>query len=249
MSKQGPRVPFVALATILFLIVSFNSTPSAPAVPDPAPPPDPKEIALLEELVEWLSGYPADGGGFHLLADEDMAAAIQARPQSFELFRRFNGTEANHKFLQGVPYGDSIYRAARRYRLDSLLLAAVVEAESNFRPQVISSAGAVGLAQVMPDPGQASTLDALRDPETNLDAGARYLRGLLDQYQGNLELALAAYNAGPSRVARYGGVPPFSETRAYVRKVLGIYLDLNRGVWQETGAGAELLSLFPGRRS
>lgn len=237
------RASFIALVTVLLVLTSSGLSPSSSHDADPFPAPDPEQILLLEELVEWLSGHPVGDDEFHLLADGDLVGAIRARPQSFELFRRYNGTDANRELLREVPYGGKIYQAARRYRLDSLLLAAVVEAESNFNPRVISPAGAVGLAQVMPHTGRSYTGGDLRDPETNLDIGARYLRRLLDLYDGDLELALAAYNAGPGNVARYGGVPPFRETRNYVRKVIGRYVELHRDVWQTTGAGDELLSL------
>jgi len=242
MAQKTRRVPAVATATFLLLIVSFTSTPSQPSVPEMVTPPDPQEIALLEELAAWLSGYPGGDGDFHLLAPEaDLLSAIRDRHQSFELFRHYNPTEERRKLLVGVPYGDAIYRAARRYGLDSLLLAAIVEAESSFNPRVISPQGAVGLTQVLPTSDRNLTVEDLQDPETNLDRGAHYLRWLLDQYQGDLGLALAAYNAGPGNVARYGGVPPFRETRAYVHKVLGIYLSYHQDAWVRSGASDPIL--------
>lgn len=243
MGENTARVRFVVLSTLLFFVVSLSTSPSSPSAPAEMEPPDPQEVALLAELVEWLSGAPVGNGDFHLMAQEELAAAIREKPQSFELFRRFNGTEANRKLLQHVPYGDAIYRAAQRHRVDSLLLAAVVEVESQFRPQVVSPRGAVGLTQVLPTTAELFSASNLTDPETNLDVGARYLRNLLDRFDGDLELALAAYNAGPGNVSRYGGVPPFRETRSYVRKVLGLYVSHHRDVWQATETGEELLTL------
>jgi len=113
--------------------------------------------------------------------------------------------------------------AARRHGLDPALVRAVVAVESGFQPQAVSPKGAQGLMQLMPatarELGVADPLDAA----ANLDGGSRYLRSLLARYQGDLAKALAAYNAGMGAVARHRGVPPYAETRQYVRKVLGRY--------------------------
>lgn len=239
-ARRARRVPIVATATILFLIVSFQSTPSQTSVPAEVPPPDPEQIAIMSELVEWLTGRPA-GSEFHLVdTQEDLLDVIRERPQSFELFRDYNPTEDRRELLREVPYGDAIYRAARRYEIDSLLLAAIVEAESSFNPRVISPKGAVGLAQVVPA-SHGVSVEELQNPEVNLDRGARYVRWLMDQYAGDLELTLAAYNAGPGNVARYSGIPPFRETQRYVRKVLGRYIDHHQNVWERSGASSSLM--------
>ena len=99
------------------------------------------------------------------------------------------------------------------------LLAALTGQESAWRASVVSPKGAVGLTQLMPATARALAVDP-RDPAANLAGGARYLRQLLDQFDGDIERALAAYNAGPGRVVRAGGIPPFRETRAYVAKIV-----------------------------
>jgi hypothetical protein len=243
MDKRAPRAPLVGLATILSLVLASHSAPSSPSLSSSLPPPDPEHLELLEELVGWLTGSPVHSGGFQLWGGHDVLTAIRQRPRSFELFRRYPGTEANRHFLEQVPYGDAIYQAAKRHELDSLLLAAVVEAESGFDARALSPDGAVGLAQVLPGTGLALSPEELQDPEKNLNEGARYLRQLLDLYQGDLALALAAYNAGPGSVARHRGVPPFRETRTFVSRVLGIYVSHRRDVWAESGAEEELLAL------
>ena len=113
--------------------------------------------------------------------------------------------------------------AARKHHLDPALVLAVVSVESAFRPDAVSPKGAQGLMQLMP--GTAASLGVRDpfDPEQNLDGGARYLRGLVEQYGGNLMKALAAYNAGSGAVSRHGGVPPYRETREYVKRVLRRY--------------------------
>ena len=110
--------------------------------------------------------------------------------------------------------------AARRHSLDPALVAAVVAVESGFRPDAVSPKGAQGLMQLMPATARSLGVKDSLDPADNLDGGARHLRTLIDRYQGDVKRALAAYNAGEGAVARHGGVPPYPETVAYVRKVL-----------------------------
>jgi soluble lytic murein transglycosylase-like protein len=113
--------------------------------------------------------------------------------------------------------------AARAHGIDPALLAAVACAESGFDPRARSSAGARGLMQLMPARARALGITDLDDPAQSLDGGARYLRQQLDAFDGDLRLALAAYTTGPSAVQRHGGVPPYSQTLAYVPRVLGYY--------------------------
>ncbi len=121
---------------------------------------------------------------------------------------------------EGVPYGALIDTAARTAGIHPWLLVAVVRAESGFDPQAVSRAGAAGLTQLMPATASDRAVVDVFDPADNLRAGAEHLRALLDRF-GSLTLALAAYNAGPATVERHDGVPPYRETRDYVRKVTG----------------------------
>lgn len=107
-------------------------------------------------------------------------------------------------------------------RLDPALVEAVIENESGFDPRATSRAGARGLMQLMPATAAALGVDDPYDPEENVRGGTRYLRSLLDRF-GSIDFAVAAYNAGPGAVERYGGIPPFAETQAYVRNVLASY--------------------------
>jgi soluble lytic murein transglycosylase-like protein len=113
--------------------------------------------------------------------------------------------------------------AARRYGLPPALVLAVVAVESGFRPAAVSPKGAQGLMQLMPGTAAALGVRDAANPEQNLDGGVRHLEALLRLYGGDLVRALAAYNAGQGAVARHGGVPPYRETRDYVRKVLERY--------------------------
>lgn len=116
-----------------------------------------------------------------------------------------------------------IAAAAKKHELDPALLSAVVSQESGFQPRAISRAGAMGLMQLMPETARALGVRDPFDPAQNIDGGATYLRGLIDRYHGRLDLALAAYNAGPGAVDHFGGVPPYPETQAYVKNILATY--------------------------
>jgi soluble lytic murein transglycosylase-like protein len=121
-------------------------------------------------------------------------------------------------FRVHVPYGPLIYREARRNGLPPELVAAVVEAESDFRPRLISHRNAQGLMQIVPETGRLMGADDLFNPADNIAAGTKYLRYLMDRF-GDQRVALAAYNAGEGNVERFGGVPPFPETISYLRRV------------------------------
>jgi soluble lytic murein transglycosylase-like protein len=123
----------------------------------------------------------------------------------------------------GVELSRLIEESARRHGLDPNLVLAVVSVESGFRPGAVSPKGAQGLMQLMPRTAASLGVRDAFDPEQNVDAGVRHLEGLVRLYGGDLTRALAAYNAGQGAVARHGGVPPYRETRAYVRKVLERY--------------------------
>ena len=120
--------------------------------------------------------------------------------------------------LAGVPYADLFSRAASRYGVDASLLAAVASQESSFNASAVSPAGAQGLMQFMPATAKGLGVNPL-DPNSAIDGAARYLSSLTKQF-GSTELGLAAYNAGPGTVSRYGGIPPYPETQNYVRSVM-----------------------------
>lgn len=121
--------------------------------------------------------------------------------------------------LYTKPYNRIIAKAADQHQLDPALIRAVIHAESSFRPQVVSKKGAVGLMQLMPQTASYLGVADPSHPEQNIIAGSRYLASLLKQHNSDLQLALAAYNAGPSNVKKYNGIPPFAETQAYVERV------------------------------
>jgi hypothetical protein len=129
---------------------------------------------------------------------------------TFEEFRPLPAT---------IAYNDTIAEAAALYKLDPNLIRAIIRAESAFNPFAVSRAGAQGLMQLMPAVAEELNVLDPFDPRQNIFGGARYLRWLLDRNKGNLDLAVASYNAGPGVVERYDGIPPYRETRDYVKKV------------------------------
>jgi soluble lytic murein transglycosylase-like protein len=145
-------------------------------------------------------------------------------------------------FRTEVPFGTIIYNAARENHLAPELLAAVVKTESQFNPAARSHQGAQGLMQLVPKTGRWMGATNLMNPSDNVKAGARYLRYLNDQFNGDQTKIVAAYNAGEGNVRKFGGVPPFRETQKYVDRVLGSTQDFKD---QMSGKMAELTQ--PGR--
>jgi Transglycosylase SLT domain len=121
-----------------------------------------------------------------------------------------------------TPYADLIRRAAERHALAPELIESIIRAESNFEPRAVSPKGAKGLMQLMPATARLLGVRNVFDVRQNIDGGVRHLRYLMERFSGNVTLAVAAYNAGDEVVSRYGGVPPYVETQAYVTRVLAL---------------------------
>lgn len=130
--------------------------------------------------------------------------------------------------LPALKLNETILQTSNRHSLSPALVHAVIRAESAYNPNAVSSKGAMGLMQLMPGTAALLKVSNPYDPEENISGGVRYLRYLLDRFGGNLELALAAYNAGESRVLRTNQIPRISETQQYVRKVIRFYLDFSK---------------------
>ncbi len=126
-------------------------------------------------------------------------------------------------------YDPIIAEAAQRHGLSKALIKAVIKAESNFNPEAVSRKGALGLMQIMPQNLEPLDVSDPFNPRQNIMGGARYLRQMLERFNKNLQLALAAYNAGPGAVEEYRSIPPFPETRDYIQKVLDYYTAFRKG--------------------
>jgi hypothetical protein len=119
-----------------------------------------------------------------------------------------------------AEYDQLISNCAAKYGVNACLIKAVIHAESGYNPNAVSSKGASGLMQLMPGTARSLKVSNSFDPKDNVEGGVKYLRFLLDTFRGDVSLAVAAYNAGLNKVARYGGIPPYNETRTYVNRVL-----------------------------
>lgn len=125
--------------------------------------------------------------------------------------------------LMQAPYGQLIQTAAQKYGVDADLVFSVIAAESNFNPNAVSRRGARGLMQLLPATATRLGVKDIYDPVQNIDGGTRYLRELLSLYRGDLVLTVAAYNAGPGALQKYGRVPPYRETQSYIRAIRKTY--------------------------
>jgi len=124
--------------------------------------------------------------------------------------------------LRDTAYLDLILSAAETHGVDPILVQALIQVESNYQPRARSSKGAMGLMQLMPSVAREYKVKNAYDPASNIDAGVRKLKTLIDGMKGDLGLALAAYNAGEAAVAKFGGIPPYRETQSYVSRILAI---------------------------
>jgi len=191
---------------------------AAPLVLSPAP-------AAAEIRMEERDGV------LHVWNDQPSQAVVASRSEAPQRRRTVARPPA--------PYDALIRAAAIRHGLAPELVEAVVRAESNFDARAISKKGARGLMQLMPTTAAQLGVRDVFDVRQNIEGGVRHLRYLVDRYKGNLTLALAAYNAGVDAVARHGGVPPYTETQAYVARVLRLLQRTGPSVGAETAKTLE----------
>lgn len=202
------------------------------------------ELSYVEVLGYLRAeGYEHDIDSGLTTTLEEIDIALILYSEKNEIIMSY-GTE--HSGGVTTPYESYIEQASQNYGVEEALIKGMIYVESNFDPSLVSSKGAAGLMQLMPEtaidlgltvPGYTNdqckntvdTCDLVNDdrfdPKKNVNAGTNYLKQMLDRYNGDIRLALAAYNAGPGNVDRYGGIPPFQETEKYVTKVLAKYSD------------------------
>lgn len=152
--------------------------------------------------------------------------------QGFRRVIREGNARLSSPGLTASSYEGLIRSASNRYNVDADLIRAVIKVESDFDSSARSNKGATGLMQLMPETARLHNVADLYDPSANIEGGVRHLKLLLGRYQGDLELSLAAYNAGIKAVEKHGGIPPFAETRDYVRRVLSYYQTYRGGSLQ-----------------
>jgi hypothetical protein len=192
-----------------------------------------------------VRGHRSEGGstvlflraGGELKCDSALIARIEPDEVPYPEPEETVAQDANEPraLLPSVPFSDLIDNLAATHGVDPRLVRAVIQVESGYQPRARSRKGAVGLMQVMPATGRRYGAGNLFDPRTNLDAGIRHLKSLLQKFE--LTLALAAYNAGEEAVRRFNGVPPYRETRSYVSRILSL---VKRGVPFSAGVAATL---------
>ncbi len=168
-----------------------------------------------------VTGYQLVGDTYKLTmfggsAEIPASEVVAIEPE--ELFR-----STLRPTLSDIPYAKFIQAAAERHGVDADLVISVILAESKFNPKAISRKNARGLMQLLPETANRLGVKNIFDPQENIEAGTKYLRELLDRYNNDLALALAAYNAGPQRVELYKSVPPYRETVTYVRRIQRTY--------------------------
>jgi soluble lytic murein transglycosylase-like protein len=181
-------------------------------------------ISRVSQLQAMLAagGPPAPAQTAPTTSSTSFASALQsAAPASLASSSPVSATAAStsSSLPAGTPYAAEITQAATANGVDPALLAGLVKQESGFNPSAGSGAGARGLTQLMPGTASGLGVTNILDPAQNLNAGAKYLKQQLDAFGGDVTKALAAYNAGPGAVQRFGGVPPYAETQNYVRIV------------------------------
>lgn len=183
-----------------------------------------RRMQSIERQFQTLSNTaaPAVDNDFQKILDSTISAKSEDKASVQD--KIFSPTVANaSNRLASKDLDPLIEKYASKNGLDSDFVKALIKQESGFKSDAKSHCGAMGLMQLMPATAMSLGVHNAFDPEQNIAGGTKYLKGLLDRFDGNKELALAAYNAGPGAVKKYGGVPPYSETQNYVKKVIGNY--------------------------
>ena len=217
------------------LKMAMSSHATSAAQPSQNQAPDQSQIAgdldtakqIADQVSSGVTGAVKTVAQTAVQAPVQIAQTVAAAPQKIADVAE----SAKEKFFKTqVPFGSLIYSEAKKNNLPPELVAAVAHTESKFKPTARSGAGAIGLMQLVPKTGRWLGATNLTDPTQNVMAGAKYLRYLTDRFNGDQQKAIAAYNAGEGAVRRFGGVPPYRETRNYVQRVKSFQHDLGNQI-------------------
>lgn len=226
----GASLAFGGLGIPMKMIQNAQSSGPAPAVnPVPAPqrPVIQSDLQQAQKIAQQVEGGVTTGmQAVTSGIQQATTAPVQAIEQAPEQIAVITDGIRQQFFAKEVPFGSVIYSEAKKNNLSPELVAAVVNTESKFNPAARSRVGAVGLMQLVPRTGRWMGASNLLDPVQNIQAGAKYLKYLSDQFDGDQQKIVAAYNAGPGNVQRFNGVPPFRETQNYVARVNDYRQDL-----------------------
>jgi soluble lytic murein transglycosylase-like protein len=176
---------------------------------------DPASAAGRVRERRWVD----DEGVLHI--EVKIGPSVESRKKAATVQVETRATGQKQKVREKSDFDLHIVQAAERYQIPHELVRAIIAAESNFDPGAVSRVGARGLMQLMPGTAAELGVTDAYDPRQNVEGGVKYLKRMMDMFGGDLEKAVAAYHAGPGTVQRYGGVPPYDETRNYVRRILG----------------------------
>ena len=247
----GASLAFGGLGVPMKMIHDAESSGSASNVkvsPAPQRPDSPviqSDLQQAQSIAQQVAGGVTTGMQAVTSGIQQAATApVQAIEQAPAKMAVITDAIKQQFFAKEVPFGSVIYSEAKKNNLPPELVAAVVHTESKFNPAARSRVGAIGLMQLVPRTGRWMGASNLLDPVQNIQAGAKYLKYLNDQFNGDQQKVVAAYNAGPGSVQRFNGVPPFRETRNYVSRVRDYQHDL--GDRLSTQMDAQQASQAPG---
>lgn len=208
-SLSASAGPTSATAASSFLPASFAQSPATPTVTNTRLPMNLADF-WLQQVLGQLGGTSAG-----LFSNGSVSSSV-----ANDLFSGMNEMAGSSTNIPSQTVAAAVKKASAAFGLSAQLINSVIQTESGYQPNAVSSAGAIGLMQLMPATARAMGVENPYDPIQNIWGGTRYLSALVNQFHGDVKLAVAAYNAGPEAVVTHGGVPPYPQTQQYVKKVL-----------------------------